>query len=348
MEQIRVFISYRRRNGGIAYAYVVNQSLIELGIKTFYDKQDMPESNGAFPDILKRGIDGCDVLLLLLQKDMFDGQREEDYVYKEIVYAKEQNKTIVTLPIEDFAWSEKEVKDVPQDIAFITKIDLITPNFTIDNKQAFVPRFLSKMGKDQNEYYQLINELCSTDGFSRAIVPVQNFRKIPLQQRWNKAKRVSLLAIGCGGLIHQNADYLNKCYKSGMQFRFVSASTKGSHKKEIEQKRQCGFLTGSGAGYLKKQFKTNQKVIETIKSSSAGEGVGEIEYRLTTENLTCTIQMVEFENCEFNYIIVEYLPIEGLGNNQFEMPSAIIRYQDVFYKFYSEQFESIWQKAKKA
>ncbi len=348
----RIFISYRRCNGGISYAYLINSLLEKMGVETFFDKKDMRDHLGDFfTDIISPALEQCEILLLILQKGMFSAKRQEDYVQKEILHFLENKKTIIPIPLEDFLWTNEEINNLPKNIASIAKLDLLTPNFTIDNMELFQSRLLKKLHINSNHPCAILNEWSQKAVSSRFLITVSDFQIINPARRWYDAKRVSLLAIACSSVIERFADELKSCYSKGTSFRFISVDSKSAHRKEIENDRQCNFFPGQSKGYLKSQTAKNKLLLSEIKNVSSKTDA-QIDYRLTCCNITCTIQIIEHYDSALDYLIVEYLPSKGyskeLEQNQMSMPVAIIRRDDSLFDFYYDQFNIIWEESRKA
>ncbi len=349
---MKIFISYRRCNGGSSYAYLINSLLEKIGIETFFDKKNMIEHSGDFfADIISPALKQSTVLLLILQKGMFSAKRQEDYVQKEILHFLESGKTIIPVPLEDFSWTDEEKNNLAENIASISMLDLLTPNFTIDNMELFQTRLLKKLYIDTNHPNAILSEWAQKIAPSHFMITVSDFQQINPARRWTNAKKVSLLAIACGSVIERFYDELKLCYSKGTSFNFMSVDAKTLHRKEIENDRQCNRFRGQSKGYLKAQIATNKMLLAKIQNECNSPIDAKIEYRLTCCNITSTIQIIEHADSALDYIIVEYLPNKGYSQgheqNQMNMPVAIIRRNDRLFDFYYDQFNIIWNEARK-
>ena len=64
---MNVFISYRRRNGGRAYAHLLCEKLRALGVRVFFDLVSLYDTNSNYQEQIKKSIEESDYFLLLLQ-----------------------------------------------------------------------------------------------------------------------------------------------------------------------------------------------------------------------------------------------------------------------------------------
>ena len=125
---MKVFISYRRRNGGQETAYVLCQKLRRLGIDVFYDHISLRKKSNNYPEEIKRNVESCDYFLLLLQPNLFDNLIGNDFV-QEILFA--QKKKIIPIAINPtFAWEQEksrippELKDINLPVLNITQYNI--------------------------------------------------------------------------------------------------------------------------------------------------------------------------------------------------------------------------------
>ncbi len=106
-----IFISYRR-DGGADRAHLIYNILNEAGYDVFMDIHGL--NNGKFPQALEKNVKSCKDFVLILSKHMFQDEREEDYVLKEIDIAVSEGKNFILLsPEKDFWTNEKPPKEVP-------------------------------------------------------------------------------------------------------------------------------------------------------------------------------------------------------------------------------------------
>ena len=86
------FISYRRENG-FFMAQVIHDKLLEKGISSFLDLEEL--RSGKFNEKLYEAIDNSDNFILILPKGSLDRcTSSEDWVRKEILEAIANKKTI--------------------------------------------------------------------------------------------------------------------------------------------------------------------------------------------------------------------------------------------------------------
>ena len=105
---MNVFISYRRRDGGKVFAYLICQKLRELGIQVFFDLDSLKYTNSSYQEEINDNIKNCDYFLLLLQPKMFQ-DLDGDVFMKEICLAHSLGKTIIGISLDDkFNWKDEQ------------------------------------------------------------------------------------------------------------------------------------------------------------------------------------------------------------------------------------------------
>ncbi len=347
MKKEKIFISYRRKNGGVAYAYIINELLEQMGFDTFYDKVSMKESRGEFPDIINENLDDSEYLLILLQNDMFSRRKrnDEDWIEKEIkrflLHGKKEN--ILALPLEGFEWKNECKKHIPNDISFISNIQCLDSFKVGESNAKFKQALLEKLSYIKNPPpFVALSNLFSLSKPTSNIISVGDFHKIPIEMRWRDAKRVSVYAISCGWLITNGSHYIGLTYGGGKtSYRFMGVTA-------IEPGHQCNYIQIDETDEIKRQINNNIQNIKEILKRNNNVSDSSLEYRLTPSSITSTIQIVEYENQEFDYILVEFLPNRGSEQKQDDMPAAVIKRGDEFFDVYQKQFEKIWNEAKNA
>ena len=105
----KVFISYRRSNGGLEMAKILKKELQEqYAITVFLDVDNLQE--GRFDEQLIERIKKCDKVVLVLPSGALERCREEnDWVRWEIEYARKFHKTIIPVyQSGDLSWRDEE------------------------------------------------------------------------------------------------------------------------------------------------------------------------------------------------------------------------------------------------
>ncbi|MDR0516350.1 MAG: toll/interleukin-1 receptor domain-containing protein [Fibromonadaceae bacterium] len=122
-----IFISYRRK-GGYDTAKLIYDRLRIDGYSVSFDIDTLEK--GDFDDELKQRVNSCKDFLIILNPGVFDRlfeadyNPEDDWVYQEIKCAISENKNIVPLVLEGFAFT----KNLPSDINGISKKNAIDLN----------------------------------------------------------------------------------------------------------------------------------------------------------------------------------------------------------------------------
>jgi hypothetical protein len=126
-KKFEIFISYRRK-GGYDTAKLLYDRLRMDGYSVFFDIDTLEK--GDFDDELEQRVNNCKDFLLVLNPGVFDrffdpeSDPKEDWVRQEIVCALENNKNIVPLMLDGFAYP----KNLPEDVKNITKKNAIDLN----------------------------------------------------------------------------------------------------------------------------------------------------------------------------------------------------------------------------
>ena len=106
-----LFLSYRRE-GGFATARLLYENFIKLGIKPFFDLEEL--SSGQFNSKLYSAIEESSNFAPILSKNSLDRcVNEGDWLRLEIAHAIKCGKNIIPIMLEEFEWPEH----LPEDIA---------------------------------------------------------------------------------------------------------------------------------------------------------------------------------------------------------------------------------------
>lgn len=102
-----IFISYRRDGGGDR-AHLIYNILTQAGYDVFMDIHGISDGK-KFPQVLEKDVKSCKDFVLILSKHMFQDEREEDYVLKEIDLAVSEGKNIILLSSEEDYWADEKL-----------------------------------------------------------------------------------------------------------------------------------------------------------------------------------------------------------------------------------------------
>ena len=352
-KRLKVFISYRRRNGGIAYAYAIKESLSALGVQCFYDIDSLQQFSDDFLKKIKDEINQSDYVLVLLQPGCMKETEGKDIYLEEIRYSREMDKPLVFIPVDkDFSW-ENEANNLPSDLTSepnnITRAQLASPIDFADMK-SFTEKILIKMNFNNDSRYlhylfilQILKNAKESESFSK-LIKTSDAHKIDLETRWRNAKRVSLIAIGCSGLIKKFYEIICKKAQEGVEFRFVSVNPKCKASKIVNSSKISVLNPSQNKSFLKSCVSL---VSDSLEQMSALDGYNSsLEYRITDDILSCSIQWVECKNDEESYFYVEYLPINAVGTTQDENRAVVVKKNDSAYENYVNQFNRCWTNSK--
>ena len=128
-----IFISYRRRDAG-GHGRALHEYLSgRFGDdRVFFDRSTI-ESGDVFPDRLRRGVEGCAVLLALIGPEWLDvrgddgGRRlddADDFVRREIALALEQGKKVIPVLFDDTPVPPRD--RLPEPLAALASCDALT------------------------------------------------------------------------------------------------------------------------------------------------------------------------------------------------------------------------------
>lgn len=107
-----IFISYRRRGAGAGVAGELQAKLENLGYKVFLDVDEI--GSGQFPTQIEKAIEDCKDFLLVLSPGTLDRcADEDDWVRREILQARTQNKNIIGVGLPGFVMPEAEKLPAP-------------------------------------------------------------------------------------------------------------------------------------------------------------------------------------------------------------------------------------------
>jgi hypothetical protein len=122
IKPINIFISYRRKDssGNSRSIYLALKNDFEI----FYDTDSIPYGK-EFPKYIEEGIQRADIFLSIIGQESaveFLKRKEmDDFVLKEILYAKELNKYILPIFIDGAFMPNKDT--LPSEIVFLTDIN---------------------------------------------------------------------------------------------------------------------------------------------------------------------------------------------------------------------------------
>ncbi|MBQ9778712.1 MAG: toll/interleukin-1 receptor domain-containing protein [Clostridia bacterium] len=343
---MNVFISYRRRHGGRAHAFLLREKLRALGIQVFFDLISLHDKNSDYQAEIKANILQSDYFLLLLQPQMFRDLTGDDLI-REIVLAHEAKKPIIAIPLDPaFNW-EKE-RPLPKALEELGLPFLqLMPCLCFEEINVFMSNLIGRFTnhRDLQPHYRFLLE-AEQRAFSGFLVPESAITNVPLEMRWCRAKRVSLLAIGGGSILGIYQRTVADLFAKGVGFRFITVDPKGKSRKDVEGKKVYSAYEGQDNGYLKQRQTQIATMIRSMQERSPQAVHDNIGYRVTGEHITMTLQWVEGENDCDSYIFVSFLPTVATNQQQADSGSALITRENHLYDFFATQFELIWQQSK--
>ena len=345
---IRAFISYRRDNGGIAFACLLHERLTSIGISCFYDVRSMEHFSDDFSENIHDSLISSDYVIVLLQPGCLEERSyQTDYFIEELRLAKRTGKEMICLPISpEFNW---EVENPPQDLDYMRLLNL-APTLTIAGIDETVKDIVSRFTDTARSRHPLMLHVVSQAAFKEnshsVIQRLSDITSIHIEERWHNAKRISLLAIGCQGIISRFFSDVRKRYEEGTQFRFISVDPNSGAADDILNSKLNSARYGREENYLVESVASAVASLREIgKSATLG---GRIEYRLARFAPTCTIQIVEHENPADDYAFIELLPLYGINTTQDSNMAALIPSDDAAYNYFVRQFEECWQQSSTA
>lgn len=341
-KEINVFISYRRRNGGIAYASILNEQLTALGINCFFDVVSMHDFNKNFESNILSNIEKSDYVILLLQDGWLEEKNNEDYFLKEIRYALEKQKELILLPVgADFVWENQ--KNIPPDIIQLNKLNLCTA-FEITNMQESLDTLLSMIKSDNADRHLLMMSQirsAAPAADSPILQKSRDISNIDIEERWKNAERVSLMAIGCSGIVTRYDQVIKRFADSGTKFRFLGIDPEGASAEDFTKNKINGNTTGARDNFLRENYNTTLQAFRRIRSP-----LNSVSYRLTSDHITFTMHWVECKNDAESYIFIEFLPVRTAGIKQDVHSATVIKRNDSLYSFFANQFEEVWSRGR--
>lgn len=343
MEKLKVFISYRRDMGGIAFAFIINKRLGELGIDCFFDIYSMHNYSEDFEKEIEANLHKSKYVIVLLQDKCLVPKGDEDYYLKEIRLARDNKKGIILLPVDSkFKWENQ--KDIPSDLEYLNKLNLCNA-LELANIDKSIGEIINRFNEDERYlHYNLLLKMkaaAENDGNDSVLQKTSDIYNLDMKERWQHAKRVSLMAVGCSGVVTKFFPLIKEKAQNGTSFRFLAIDPDGISAKDFLENKFNTNESRERSNILEDNY---QQMI-SIMSEFPGYGKS-INYRLTSEHITFTMHWVECESEDENYIYIEFLPINATDVVQDMHPAVIIKNGDLAYSFYKTQFEKCWERAK--
>ena len=286
MNKTKTFISYRRENGGIAYAHILHERLSALGIDCFFDISAMHDFSKEFEMEIETNIKSCDYVIILLQNGCLAERNGTDYFLKEIRLAKTQSKELLLLPIgDDFVWERQ--KDIPGDIEELKKLNLCVP-LKIQTIMDSIQSLLSRMKLNDGHLHHLLLLKMQMGAMSDFGAPLlqktSNIYHIDIEERWARATRISLMALGCSSVVRRFSPLIKEKAETGTRFRFLAIDPTGDSATDV-LRNKTNASSGSQDDFLSHNY---DQMLRTIASIDTGNGNITYRRRLTISPLRCT------------------------------------------------------------
>lgn len=338
---LRVFISYRREKGGVAYAHILNEQLSSLGISCFFDIRSMHDFSKDFEIEIEKNIRISDYVIILLQNGSLTEREHTDYFFKEIRFSKELGKKLLLLPIGNgFSWEAQQ--DVPEDVVYLKKMNLCMP-LQVENLSESIYALIGMMKEDKRNlhYLMLLKMRSSTAGKAPILQKTSDIYNVDISERWANATRVSLLAVGCSSVVQRFSPLIKAKALSGTKFRFLAIDPNGDSARDFSQNKLNGNAGQSRKDFINQNYYQMVTIFQNIQMDMSN-----LEYRLTDDHITFTMHWVECEDDSESYIYVEYIPIHASEILQDTHCAVLIKRNDSAYNFYAGQFELCWEKSR--
>ena len=346
---LRIFMSYRRANGGAPYAYIIAERLMSLGIEVFFDNKTLHDYNSNYKDKIFSEIDESDYVLLLLQRGCMT-EKTNDVYLAEVRYSIDKlgMDRIIMLPLEEsFSW---ESESTPADLEEkrISEHNHLSA-LRLEDLDPTIKNILARCTLNpEHRYYLMLwdQRMAAKRGGGNSILQrTGDIYNLPLEERWGFAKRVSVLSIGCGYLSGAMAPIIVKKFTEGVSFRFISVDPTGESATDVINTKLNSLIPELESEYLRTSQEKVRKLFEHI-TSACRDRQNEVEYRVTPYHLTCTIHIVEHDNSAYDYVFVEFIPISATGENQHENRAVVAYRDDATFDYYYRQFEKIWDSSR--
>ena len=321
-----VFISYRRKKGFI-YAKTIYDRLKEAGIETFYDIKSLQEYSGEFTQELQNNIQASEFFVLILTCGCFDIPNKEESIFlKEILYAKQQEKTIIPVICEDFSFSE----GLFEEVAFLPRLQsvFLTTDRDLEN---FTTELFAKMAHSNNPRLKKIISVL----FAGTVL--KNRQIVDRQQSLTEyftADVVSLdiCSFSSQALLRNARAFLELILKHGCKIRIVMNTPGCAAAVEAARLKSTSGTRRQRDRILDDAFEDLQDWIS--------EYPDQIEYRTTELFLPCAIMILKYNDPDKNNIKVDYYSFNCPDKDR---RSLLIGSTDLDnFSFYENQFEWIW------
>lgn len=152
------FISYRRENGFLM-AQVIHDRLLERGIKTFLDLEELRSGN--FNEDLYAAIESSPNFIVILPPNALTRcKNEKDWLRKEIVHAVKNNKKIIPVLYDNFKWPTHWNENIPEEVRFLEKCN------GVKSSQDYLGAMIDKLVDfmvDVNTEKSAINSIANTE-----------------------------------------------------------------------------------------------------------------------------------------------------------------------------------------
>ena len=344
MDKLKVFISYRRATGGIAFAYIIKEKLSVLDIDCFFDIHSMHNYNEDFEKEIDKNLLESDYVIVLLQNNCFVSKSGKDYFLNEIRLAKENNKQIILLPVgTQFVWEAQP--PLPEDLnTWLPMLNLCVPLELVNVFNSIYDLVSNFRKENLYLHYQLLlkmRDAAEKSDRTTLLQKTSDIYYIPMEERWRNAKRVSLMAVGCSSVVMRFYPLIKQKALEGTEFRFLAIDPEGDSADEFSKNKINSNVNGTRKAFLKNNYNDMLRIMQDMPRQGSL-----VQYSLTSDFITFTMHWVECKNDSESYIYLEFLPIRATNTLQDQHSAAVIKRNAPSYEFYVDQFNVCWNKSK--
>lgn len=326
---MEAFISYRRQTGAI-YAKRVKDFFEENGVPVFLDTENLKDYTGLFSERLREEIAEAENFILILSQGALEKEmRAGDVLAQEILYAKEQNKTVIPVLCGGFTYAD--LAEVPEALRFLSEMECLEIRDMQDFESRFFPSLTRKMVQSpavRDLYLRLTSRTLLS---SRSQVE----KKVTFADRFTEdATEVCLCAVVANGLLNSAAEYFHRLAAKGCRFRVVVNDPECESFSEACRNR---------FGYSRVKKSMGYSAVEDL-------GDWQTDYpdcfsaRTTDLFLTAAIFLVRYRDEEKSTVKVDYYDFDSPDSQR---RCVYIPWTDRDnFEFYARQFEWIWERSK--
>ena len=319
-----IFISYRRKNG-FAVAKMIRELLKPRGVNAYVDLDEL--ASGTFDDKIIDAIKSTPSFVLVLTPGALDRCGEtDDWLTKEILSAIESERNIVPVMCDGFEWHKQWGDNIPEQIKLLSKYNSVVMSYEyidamIDKIIEYVKGYDFLKLRNQ-DFFAKTRRVDDIGGF---------FRKI--MSNMDEVEGVDF-AFHAGSIWHQNIErleVLSALADAGKKIRVIVNSPD---------------VADSTSKYMRHKLKKYLAFDEAIEVWKNFENMYEnVEVRISSVPLMRIYYSFNMIDPKKNMTRVKFYTH---GNSKIDMNfSCNFNAADVAYDLYKNEFEFLWNKAKR-